>query len=182
MKKRTLVLLMIGALTTTGSATLVNAETSEDAPKETFKVGFAENTYTGDWRACEVADIEEKAKEYGYELVMTNADLDIEKQIGDVEDLIAQDCDLIVIVPVDAEAIAPAFEACKEAGIPVIDMDTEYTSGVFGEDFITTIRSDKYEQGKAAGKWVVDTYGTEDSVTVLEITGTMGQSDALVSF
>ena len=61
---------------------------------------------------------------------------------------------------------------------PVIDMDTEYTSGVFGEDFITTIRSDQYEQGKAAGKWVVDTYGTEDSVTVLEITGTMGQSDA----
>lgn len=178
MKKRTLVLLMIGALTTTGSATLVNAETSEDAPKETFKVGFAESTYTGDWRACKVADIEEKAKEYGYELVMTNADLDIEKQIGDVEDLIAQDCDLIVIVPVDAEAIAPAFEACKEAGIPVIDMDTEYTSGVFGEDFITTIRSDQYEQGKAAGKWVVDTYGTEDSVTVLEITGTMGQSDA----
>ena len=37
---------------------------------------------------------------------------------------------------------------------------------------------DRYEQGKAAGKWVVDTYGTEDSVTVLEITGTMGQSDA----
>ena len=67
MKKRMLVLLIIGALSTTGSATLVNAETSENASEETFKVGFAESTYTGDWRACEVADIEEKAKEYGYE-------------------------------------------------------------------------------------------------------------------
>ena len=173
MKKQIYVTLLTGAMAMSFGAIAANAEEAKE-----FKVGFAESTYTGDWRACEVADIEAKAEEYGYELVMTNADLNVEKQIADVEDLITQGCDLIVIVPVDAEAIAPAFDACKEAGIPVIDMDTQYTSGVHGEDFITTIRSDQYAQGQAAAQWVIDTYGEEDAITVLEITGTMGQSDA----
>lgn len=145
---------------------------------EKKKIGFAESTYVGDWRVAEVADIEEKAAEYGYELVMTNAEDDVEKEIADVEDLIAQGCDLIVIVPVDAEAVKPAFDACKAAGIPVVDMDTEYTGGTWGEDFIATIRSDQYAQGQAAAKWVIDTYGTEEALTVLEITGTMGRTDA----
>ncbi|MGN0184586.1 MAG: ABC transporter substrate-binding protein [Aristaeellaceae bacterium] len=144
----------------------------------TKKIGFAESTYSGDWRACEVADVTAAAEAAGYELIMTNADNDVQKQIADVEDLIAQGCDLIVIVPVDAEAIAPAFEACKEAGIPVIDMDTQYLSGVRGVDFITTIRSDQYAQGQAAAEWMVEQFGTEEAVTVLEITGSMGQSDA----
>lgn len=174
MKKRVLAGIMTGLMVVSMTAP-VRAEETE---KETLKIGFAQSTYTGDWRAAEVADVEAKAEEYGYELIMTNADNDVEKEIADVEDLITQGCDLIVIVPVDAEAIAPAFEACKEAGIPVIDMDTQYTSGVWGEDFITTIRSDQYAQGQEAAKWIVDTYGTEDDVTVLEITGTMGQSDA----
>lgn len=151
------------------------ADTSETGKK---KIGFAESTFVGDWRVAEVEDIKAKAEEYGYELVMTNAENDMEKEIADVEDLIAQNCDLIVIVPVDAEAVKPAFDACKEAGIPVIDMDTQYTSGTWGEDFITTVRSDQYAQGQAAAEWVIETYGTEEEVTVLEITGTMGQSDA----
>lgn len=142
------------------------------------KIGFAEEMFSGTWRACEVEDVTAAAEKYGYELIMTNADGDVQKEIADVEDLIAQGCDLIVIVPVDAEAIAPAFDACKEAGIPVIDMDTQYTSGVLGEDFICTIRSDQYNQGHAAAEWVIEQYGETDPVTVLEITGRMGQSDA----
>lgn len=171
--KKLLVVLLVCAIAIMSFGAV--ASYAEGAKK---KIGFAESMYSGDWRACEVADVTAAAEQFGYELIMTNADNDVQKEIADVEDLIAQGCDLIVIVPVDAEAIAPAFAACKEAGIPVIDMDTQYTSGVFGEDFITTIRSDQYAQGKAAAEWMVETFGTEEKVTVLEITGAMGQSDA----
>lgn len=171
MKRKVTAGILMGTMVVAAMTFTVNAE-------EVKKIGFSESTYTGDWRVAEVEDVEAKAEEYGYELVMTNADNDVEKQIADVEDLIAQDCDLIVIVPVDAEAVKPAFDACKEAGIPVVDMDTQYTGGVWGEDFVTTIRSDQYAQGQAAAEWVIDTYGKEEDITVLEITGKMGQSDA----
>ena len=102
---------------------------SEAGGEKKLKIGFSESTYSGAWRVAEVEDVTKYAELNGYELIMTNADSNIEKQIGDVEDLIAQKCDLIVIVPVDANAVAPAFEACKNAGIPVIDMDTQYLDG-----------------------------------------------------
>lgn len=165
-----------GTKTETQTAEDAETKAAEGAGKK--KIGFAECSYAGDWRVAEVEDIEAKAAEYGYELIMTNAEDDVEKEIADVEDLIAQGCDLIVIVPVDAEAAKPAFDACKAAGIPVVDMDTQYTGGTWGEDFITTIRSDQYAQGQAAAEWVINTYGKEEALTVLEITGTMGRTDA----
>lgn len=153
------------------------AKASEDGGEKKLKIGFSESTYSGAWRVAEVEDVTKYAEMNGYELIMTNADSNIEKQIGDVEDLIAQKCDLIVIVPVDANAVAPAFEACKSAGIPVIDMDTQYLDGKWKEDFITTIRSDQYQQGQGCAEWTVGHVGDKDT-TVLEITGNPGQSDA----
>lgn len=176
MTKKWMAGILAGTMVLSMAAT-VNAQESEVATKDQ-KIGFSEYTFTGDWRVAEVEDITAKAEEFGYDLVITNAEGDVEKQIADVEDLIAQGCDLIVIAPVDAEASKPAFEACKKAGIPVVDLDTQFLGGTWGEDFITTVRSDQYAQGQAAAKWVVDTYGTDEDITVLEITGTMGQSDA----
>ena len=147
------------------------------AEAKKLKIGFSESSYDGSWRVCEVEDFQKAAEAAGYELIMTNASSDIEKQLADVEDLIAQKCDLIIIVPVDADAVAPAFEACKKAGIPVIDLDTQYYGGKWGEDFITTVRSDQYEQGKACAEWVLQKFAGQ-SVKVLEITGNPGQSDA----
>lgn len=148
---------------------------AEEAP---LKIGLAENNIDGAWRVCEVDDFTKAAEARGWELIVTNAGGDIEKELADVDDLIAQECDYIFIVPVDADAIAPAFEACKTAGIPVVDLDTQYLDGVWGEDFITTIRSDQYLQGTACAEWVMETFADADSVKVLEITGTPGQSDA----
>lgn len=148
---------------------------AEEAP---LKVGFSESTYDGAWRVCEVEDFQKAAEKWGYELIITNANNDIEKQLADVDDLIAQECDIILIVPVDANAVAPAFEACKAAGIPVIDLDTQYLDGVWGEDFITTVRSDQFMQGKACAEWVMETFAGAEKVKVLEITGNPGQSDA----
>lgn len=143
-----------------------------------IKVGFSESTYDGAWRVCEVEDFKAAAEKFGYELIITNASADIEKQLADVDDLIAQQCDIIIIVPVDADAVAPAFDACKKAGIPVIDLDTQYLNGAWGEDFITTIRSDQFMQGKACAEWVMENFADAEKVKVLEITGNPGQSDA----
>lgn len=159
-------------------AMLVLASMAAFAEEAPLKVGFSESTYDGAWRVCEVEDFQKAAEKWGYELIITNANNDIEKQLADVDDLIAQECDIILIVPVDANAVAPAFEACKTAGIPVIDLDTQYLDGVWGEDFITTVRSDQFMQGKACAEWVMETFAGAEKVKVLEITGNPGQSDA----
>lgn len=169
--KRVLSLVLIAMLALASMCAIAEEE-------KTLKVGFSESTYDGAWRVCEVEDFKAAAEKYGYELIITNANNDIEKQLADVDDLIAQECDIILIVPVDANAVAPAFNACKEAGIPVIDLDTQYLDGVWGEDFITTVRSDQYKQGEACAQWVLENFADVENVKILEITGNPGQSDA----
>jgi ABC-type sugar transport system substrate-binding protein len=142
-----------------------------------MKIGFSESSFDGAWRVAEVDDLTQAAEKYGYDLIITNANSDIEKQIADVEDLLAQKVDLIVIVPVDANAVAPAFNAIKAAGIPCIDLDTEYLDGTWKTDYITVIRSDQYQQGQGCAEWLIAD-AADKTVRVLEITGNPGQSDA----
>lgn len=170
--KKVLSLILVAVLA------LVSMSFAMAEEKSLIKVGFSESDYNGAWRVCEVADFKKTfTEENGYELIIADATSDIEKQMADVDDLIAQQCDIILIVPVDANAVAPAFNACKEAGIPVIDLDTQYLDGTWGEDFITTVRSDQFMQGEACAEWVMENFES-GSVKVLEITGDPGRSDA----
>ncbi len=145
--------------------------------KKRLRVGFSESSFDGAWRMAEVEDLRKAAEKYGHEIIITNANSDIEKQLADVEDLLAQNIDMLIIVPVDADAVAPAFAAAKAKNVPVIDLDTEFLSGAWPDDFITVIRSDQYAQGKGCADWLIADAAGKD-VKVLEITGNPGQSDA----
>lgn len=147
------------------------------AAEETeWKVGFSELDIDGAWRICQTDSMQEEAKSRGYDYVMTNAEYDTEKQVADVEDLIAQGCDFLFIAPIDMDAIVPALDAAKAAEIPVILLDREAT-GTWGEDWLTTIIADYVLQGEMCGQWIVDNNDMEQEIRIVEITGVEGGSD-----
>lgn len=148
------------------------------AEREPLFIGYSHKSVSGNWASTEVNAFNAECEERGWTITITDANGDQEKQINDVQDLIAQKPDAILIYPVDAEGCAPAFEACIKAGIPVFCMDNAYTDGVAGQDYVTFVRSDQYAQGVACANWVLDTFGTEEEHTILEITLPMGSTDA----
>lgn len=77
--------------------------------------------------------LEEYAKTLDAELVMTNAEGKVDKQLADIESLITLKCDVILIRATDSAGVVSGFEACAEAGIPTID------SG-FGSDYQDTLK------------------------------------------
>ena len=77
--------------------------------------------------------LEEAANEAGIKILMTNAEGKVDKQLSDIESLIANNCDVIVIRASDSAGVVSGFEACAEAGIPTID------SG-FGSDYEDTLK------------------------------------------
>ena len=80
----------------------------------------------------------------GDELIALDPALDQNKQISQIEDLIAQKVDAIFLNPVDWQGVKPALEAAKKAGIPIINVDAP----VFDEDLVTSIvASDNYNAG-----------------------------------
>lgn len=77
--------------------------------------------------------LEEAANKAGIKILMTNAEGKVDKQLSDIESLIANNCDVIIIRATDSAGVVSGFEACAEAGIPTID------SG-FGSNYEDTLK------------------------------------------
>jgi len=81
------------------------------------------------WAAVE-AGAKAKAAELGVEVIVVAppAESDVQAQITQIEDLIAQKVDGIALAPTDPNALAPVVDAAKAAGIPVVFVDTRGTN------------------------------------------------------
>jgi len=102
----------------------------------------------------------------GDKLITLDPQLDLNKQIAGVEDLIAQGVDGIFLNSVDWKGIKPALEAANKAGVPVFVVDAP----VFDDDLVvTTVASNNWEAGVLAAKHLTETLGiTEGNVVILE--------------
>ncbi|HEV7275974.1 MAG TPA: sugar ABC transporter substrate-binding protein [Devosiaceae bacterium] len=77
------------------------------------------------WAAVE-AGAKAKGEELGVEVIVVAppAESDVQAQITQIEDLIAQGVEGIALAPTDPNALAPVVEAAQAADIPVVFVDT----------------------------------------------------------
>ena len=107
-------------------------------------------------------------------LLMLDGQADISKQISQAEDLIAQNVDVIVLNPQDADGSAQVLDLAQEADIPVIEVNTETVR----TDYLSFIGSYDVEAGEIMGEYVAEAIGGKGQVAILE--GLMGQSPQLL--
>jgi len=69
--------------------------------------------------------MDEKARELGVVLVVTDAQRSAERQVQQVESFVAQRVDAIILNPCEVEASSPAVDKALAAGIPVINVNSE---------------------------------------------------------
>lgn len=125
--------------------------------------------------------IKEFAAEYPeteVEVIVTNAESSVEKQIGDVESLILQNPDVIIIWPVDSVGSIPAVESVVKAGIPVLD------TGFCVEGDIADVKVTLYDelgmghlQGELMNKMLEE--NSDLNVTMGYIQGALAQTEQL---
>jgi len=75
---------------------------------------------------------------------------DVTKELANVENLVAQDIDVLFIDACDGEASAAAIRVANKAGIPVVSLNAK----VANVDMITYISADNYGAGKLAGEYL----------------------------
>lgn len=98
-------------------------------------------------------------------LMTLDPQLDVNKQIAQVKDLICQGADLIFLNPVDWKAIKPALVAAKDAEIPVIVVDAP----VFDSELVeSTVVSDNYNAGILCALDMIKRIGKKGNVAILE--------------
>lgn len=65
------------------------------------------------------------------EVINSEANMDPQKQLNQIDDAIMQEVDCIVAVPIDYSGITPGVESANEAGIPVICLGIESEGGEY---------------------------------------------------
>lgn len=178
MRKRLLTVLMVLAMTasmllgcTTGTEeTASEAETTEESGGDgSYTIGCTVY-YMTEFITLMVEGMEEKAEELGCDLVMLDAQNDAQNQITQVENLIAQNVDVIVVAAVDSDAILPAIDMCEAADIPLVGVNMLFNT----DEAYHYVGPDDVLAGELEMQHAIDAIGGEGNVVILE--GPIGQS------
>ena len=147
--------------------------------KDKYVVGFPQIVEDNPWRIAQSQSMKDEAAKRGHELIFSVANNSEATQIANVDQLIAQQVDLIFLPPRSEEPLAQAVLRAKRAGIPVILLDRTVDTEIAkpGEDFVTFIGSDFVQEGARAAEWLARTMNGEANIIQLE--GSTGASPAI---
>ena len=116
---------------------------------------------------------EAEAKELGVDLVVQapERELDVEKQMQIVENLIQTRIKVLCLTPSGSRELVPVIAKANKAGIPVIIVDTRLDQATLeaeGATTLTFIGSDNYDGGRLAGQHVAGVLKESARVALLE--------------
>lgn len=126
------------------------------------------------------AGLEARAKELGYELIVTSAEFDAARQANQIDEFIVQDVDAIVVCPSDSRSVGASIVAANEANIPVVTADISSTSPV--GKVMAHIASDNVAGGREAALLMVEAIGGAGKVVILSHPEVTSVSDRVRGF
>jgi ribose transport system substrate-binding protein len=134
-----------------GSNEEPNAVSANDDPGETVTIGFSGPAADHGWLAAINSSAIAEAEKYeDIELETAEGTNDPSAQIAQVETFINNEVDAIVLLPTDGAALTDVAIKAMDAGIPVINVDREFSSPFAAR---TTVLGDNYGMGVSAGTY-----------------------------
>lgn len=153
----------------TGGGNAAAAAGSNDETGETVTIGFSAPAADHGWMAAITSAAEDEAAKYeDIDLKVAEGTNDVNVQISQVETFINDGVDAIVLLPFDGAALTEVAVEAMEAGIPVINVDREFSRP---EAARVTVLGDNYGMGRSAGEYICERLGDQSDAVVAEIAG-----------
>src|SRR4030095_11205377 len=105
------------------------------------------------------------------DFVLLEGTNDSAAQVSQVEQLIAEDPDVLILLPHEGGPLTPVAQEAMEQGIPVVNLDREFSSE---SAFRTWIGGDNYGIGVSAANFIAEQLDCQGNV--VEIQGLAGIS------
>lgn len=141
---------------TNGVSVLAESEEAEGTEEKKIKIGFSVMDLSNEYFVDLSNGAQEYCDEMGYELIVSDPASDTSKQVSNIENFIAADCDAILVAALDAESSEGIIGEAVEQGIPVITETTlveTATQGVIMDEY-----SFGHALGVEAGKWISENF------------------------
>ena len=142
---------------------------SNDEEGDKIVIGFSAPAADHGWMASITESTRKVAEQYGdVELKVADGTNDVTVQIQQVETFINEGVDAIVLLPFDGAAMTPVALKAMEAGIPVVNVDREFSDPNAAR---VTVLGDNYGMGVSAGTYICEQVGDNPDAVVAEIAG-----------
>ena len=136
-------------------------------------IGLSVSTQNNPFFVSLVEGAKKQASALGVQLTVADAGDDAAKQTSDIEDLVSSGISVLIVNPVDSDAVTGAVEAAKAKGVKVISVDR----AVNGVEIDCQIASDNVLGAELATQYIVDVLG--EGAVVAELEGVTGASAAI---
>ena len=104
-----------------------------------------------DWSQAQVAGLKSQFDKMGIEVTaVTDAGFKAEKQVADIEMVLAQNPQIIVSIPTDSVATAVAYKEASQRGVKLVFMDNVPIGLEAGKDYVSVVSADNYGNGVAS--------------------------------
>ena len=171
--KKILALMVAGTmLMTMGGCNAITIDGEENVREGSSGnvIGFSVSTLNNPFFVTLTEGARKAATENNVELVVVDAGDDAAKQTSDIEDLVSRNVGVLIVNPVDSDAVAPAVKSAMSQGIKVIAVDR----GVNGVDVDCQIASDNVAGARMATEYLMELVG--EGAKVAELQGVPGAS------
>lgn len=197
MKRRTMkrsvalavMVMMAGTLTACGSGKSETSDSkdaagtqkvSEDGKYADKTIGFVGMTLNNEYHVtlANGAKVEAGKKQVNIEVQAGDQHASADQQLTIIENMIANKVDGILLVPSSSDGLEAALKKCKDADIPIINLDTKLTDDTLknaGMD-IPFYGTDNYAGAKMAGEYIAENFDKGTKTAILK--GVEGQTNA----
>lgn len=129
------------------------------------KIGISMKTLDAPYFAAQEVSAKKHAEEIGCTVISADAQNDLNKQVSDVEDMVAQGIGALIVNPRDSQGLVPAVNAATAAGVKVFVIDSTLDPSA---DFVTLVQSSNMQNGMLVGGWIADnTKGKDLKIALL---------------
>jgi ribose transport system substrate-binding protein len=121
-----------------------------------------------DWSNAQVDGLRDRLTELGIRVIaVTDADFKPEKQVSDIETVLAQKPDIIISIPTDPVATAGAYRKAAEQGVKLVFMDNVPQDFKPGKDYVSVVSADNFGNGVASAHLMAEQLDGEGKIGVV---------------
>ena len=125
----------------------VFAVATAEAPK---KIGISMPTQSLERWNRDGSYLDEQFKAAGFDTILTYSDNDAGRQVNDIQNMLADNVDLLIIAAIDGEALNTVMDEAANLGVPVISYDRL----ILNDAVSYYVSFDNYTVGKLQGEYV----------------------------
>lgn len=155
-------LAVVGCGSTNTTANSSNTATGGTSGSKQITIGLSFPAADHGWMAAVIADAQDEARAKGVNFTLTTAS-NPNDQVNGLQDLVSKHVNVIVMDPIDTNALTPEAGQIMNAGIPLVLFDR----GIANDNYTEIVTGDNTAIGEKAAQWLAQELGGKGDVVII---------------